>query len=138
MTFRLQREWIARSHQKSQVSVRRVAIIGTGELATNLVLDFARGENRTREVVAFFDDDPRTWHKRPHNIPVIGMPECLLAKEWLTKIDEVIVTLPEEKTERLSEIKQMLKRLPLKVILATGWPVLKTLEEEHEIRSKNS
>jgi hypothetical protein len=66
------------------------------------------------------------------------MPECLLAKEWLTKIDEVIVTLPEEKTERLSEIKQMLKRLPLKVILATGWPVLKTLEEEHEIRSKNS
>jgi len=138
MTFRLQREWIARSHQKSQVSVRRVAIIGTGELATNLVLDFARGENRTREVVAFFDDDPRTWHKRPHNIPVIGMPECLLAKEWLTKIDEVIVTLPEAKTERLSEIKQMLKRLPLKVILATGWPVLKTLEEEHEIRSKNS
>jgi FlaA1/EpsC-like NDP-sugar epimerase len=129
MTFRLQREWIARSRQKPHAPVKRVAIIGAGELATNLVLDFARSENPTREVVAFFDDDPRTWHKRPHNIPVIGMPECLLAKEWLTKIDEVIVTLPEEDSERLREIKQLLKSLPLKVILASGWPALKTLEE---------
>jgi hypothetical protein len=52
-----------------------------------------------------------------------------MAKEWRTKINEVIVTLPEENSERLREIKQMLKGLPLKVVLASGWPALKTLED---------
>ena len=80
-------------------------------------------------MVAFFDDNPRTWHKRPHDIPVIGMPECLLNAEWRLKIDEVIVALPEENPERLQEIREMLKSLPFKVTVASGWPALKPVVE---------
>jgi lipopolysaccharide/colanic/teichoic acid biosynthesis glycosyltransferase len=127
MGLRLLREWSAKPGEVSRVRPRRVALIGTGELATNLLLDFERSENPARRVVAFFDDDPRTWHKRPHNVPVIGMPECLLNREWLDQIDEVIVTLPEEHSARIQEIDEMLKGLPLKVTIASGWPLLRPL-----------
>jgi hypothetical protein len=55
------------------------------------------------------------------------MPECLLNREWLEQIDEVIVTLPEENSARIHEIDQMLKGLPLKVTFASGWPLLRPL-----------
>jgi lipopolysaccharide/colanic/teichoic acid biosynthesis glycosyltransferase len=127
MAFRLLREQFSRARPAYQVPPRRVALIGTGVQATNLVLDFARSENPVRQVVAFFDDNPHNWHKRPHDIPVVGMPECLLNREWLEQIDEVIVTLPEGDAARIREIGEMLKALPLKVSIVSGWPMLRTL-----------
>ncbi len=124
MGLRLSREHSFKPKPGSQVRIWRVGIIGTGELATNLALDFGRGANAARRVVAFFDDNPRTWHKRPHNIPVVGMPECLLNPEWLDKIDEVVVALPDTDPARLQTIAAMLKSLPLKVTFASNWPVL--------------
>ena len=129
LAFRFLREHSSQSKPANQSAVWRVAIIGTGELATNLALDFASSKKARRRVVAFFDDNPRTWHKRPHDIPVIGMPECLLNAEWRLKIDEVIVALPEEDPERLQEIREMLKSLPVKVTVASGWPALKPVVE---------
>lgn len=128
LAFRFLREYSSKSKPANQDAVWRVAIIGTGELATNLALDFAGSKTARRRVVAFFDDNPRTWHKRPHDIPVIGMPECLLNAEWHLKIDEVIVALPAEDPARLQEIREMLKSLPVKVTFASGWPVLRPLE----------
>ena len=126
MGFRLLREHSFNSKSGPASRVWRVAIVGTGELATNLALDFGRGAKATRRVVAFFDDNPHTWHKRPHNIPVVGMPECLLNPEWLDKIDEVVVALPEEDPARLQAIREMLKPLPLKVTFVSDWRVLST------------
>ncbi len=127
MAFRLLRENASQTPPKYPVPARQVAIIGTGALATNLALDFARSVDPARRVVAFFDDDPRTWHKRPHNIPVVGMPECLLNREWFQQIDEVIVTLPEAEATRIQQITDMLNGLPLKVTIASGWPALRAL-----------
>ncbi len=124
MGFRLLREHSFKPKAGAPARVWRVAIIGTGELATNLALGFRRGANATRRVVAFFDDNPHTWNKRPHDIPVVGMPECLLNPEWLDKIDEVIVALPDEEPARLQAISEMLKPLPFKVTFASDWPVL--------------
>ena len=122
MAFRLIRERSPNTKPKGAARVWRVAIIGTGELATNLALDLGRSHSPARQVVAFFDDDPRTWHKRPHDIPVFGMPECLLNPEWVKKIDEVIVALPEENSTRPREIGEMLKALRLRVTFASRWP----------------
>jgi FlaA1/EpsC-like NDP-sugar epimerase len=122
MALRFLREFSSRPHLAVRVPPQRVALIGTGHLATNLVLDLTRSENPARRVVAFFDDDPHTWNKRPHDIPVVGMPECLLNREWQERIDEVIVTLPAQKEERSKQINDMLKGLPLKVTIAPRWP----------------
>ena len=124
MGFRLLREHSIKPKPGAPARVWRVAIIGTGELATNLALDFGRRGKATKRVVAFFDDNPHAWHRRPHDIPVVGMPECLLNPEWLDKIDEVVVALPDEEPARLETISGMLKSLPLKVTFASAWPVL--------------
>jgi lipopolysaccharide/colanic/teichoic acid biosynthesis glycosyltransferase len=128
MAVRLLRENSSKVAPEFPAQKRRVAIIGTGELATNLALDLGRATKAGRRVVAFFDDNPRTWHKRPHDIPVVGMPECLLHPVWHSQIDEVIVAIPEEDSARLEEIRAMLKDLPLNVTFASGWPVLTTPE----------
>jgi lipopolysaccharide/colanic/teichoic acid biosynthesis glycosyltransferase len=118
MAFRLLRERFSRSCPACRAPTRRVALIGTGELATRLLLDSTPSGNPARRVVAFFDDNPATWHTRFNNIPVMGMPECLLRQEWLQQIDEVVVALPEENSARIREIGEMLKGLPLKVTIA--------------------
>ncbi len=125
MAVRLLREHSSKTAPEFPAQTRRVGIIGTGELATNLALDLARSGNAGRRVVAFFDDNPHIWHKRPHDIPVVGMPECLLNPGWQSQIDEVIVAIPAEDLARLEEIGKMLKGLPLKVTFASGWPVVK-------------
>ncbi len=126
LTCRLLREHSSKIKTVNPGTIRRVAIIGTGKQATNLALDFTNSKTAPRQVVAFFDDDPRTWHQRPYDIPVMGMPECLLNEEWRSKIDEVIVALPEAGPARLRELREMLNRLPLKVTFASTWPLLET------------
>jgi FlaA1/EpsC-like NDP-sugar epimerase len=124
MAFRLLRERSGAPKAKPDLRLWRVAIIGTGQTATNLALDCGRGANTGRTAVAFFDDNPRTWHKRPHDIPVVGMPECLLNPEWRDKFDEIIVALPDATSERLEELREMLKQVPIKVSFASHARVL--------------
>ncbi len=123
LALRFLREHSAESKAVNQAARWRVAIVGTGEQATNLALGCVSSRGGHRRVVAFFDDNPRIWHKRPHDIPVIGMPECLLNPEWQAKIDEVIVALPEHNPGRLMEIREMLKDQPFKVTVAAGLPL---------------
>jgi lipopolysaccharide/colanic/teichoic acid biosynthesis glycosyltransferase len=131
MGFRSLRERSLGQKAKPQQREWRVAIIGTGELATNLALDFRKSEKPARRVVAFFDDNPHTWNKRPHDIPVVGMPECLLNPEWHKKIDEIIVTLPAGEAVRLRELAALFKDVPLNVTFASSWPLLKPLNPKH-------
>jgi lipopolysaccharide/colanic/teichoic acid biosynthesis glycosyltransferase len=73
---------------------RRIAIIGADETGGNLAVALADGSDQGSQVVAFFDDDPTTWHKQIHGVPVVGMPENIMAGEWLEKIDEVVLAIP--------------------------------------------
>lgn len=127
MAFRYLRERAAHKLAKGHSAFCRVAIVGTGEVATNLALDLGRNQAGGKRVVAFFDDDPHAWHKRPHDIPVVGMPECILNREWLGELDEVIVALPEAEAQRARQIGELLKSSRLNVTFATTWPVLRPL-----------
>jgi lipopolysaccharide/colanic/teichoic acid biosynthesis glycosyltransferase len=123
LSLRFMREGQSGKTSEAKSRVQRVAIVGAGELGTKVALDLITRED-SREVVAFFDDDPRSWNKRPYDIPVVGMPECLLNSEWRDKVDEVIVALPEQDAARPREIGEMVKRVQLKVAFASRWPVL--------------
>jgi lipopolysaccharide/colanic/teichoic acid biosynthesis glycosyltransferase len=94
---------------------RRIAIIGAGEFGIRVARDYLADERATSCVAGFFDDDPRAWNKRPYGIPVVGMPECLLNKEWSDQIDEVIIALPPEESARARELAVMLEEAPVKV-----------------------
>jgi lipopolysaccharide/colanic/teichoic acid biosynthesis glycosyltransferase len=107
---------------------RRIAIIGAGELGTRVALDYLADERSAGCVVGFFDDDPRAWNKSPYGIPVVGMPECLLNKEWRTHVDEVIIALPPEAAARARELAVMLEEAPVKVSFTSSQPALATTE----------
>ena len=56
------------------------------------------------------------------------MPECLLNAEWMGKVDEVIVALPDESSSRVKEIEDMLAKTTIKVAVATAWPAVQTVQ----------
>jgi lipopolysaccharide/colanic/teichoic acid biosynthesis glycosyltransferase len=125
LSLRFLRERNNGKTSNAKTSGNRVAIVGAGELGTKVALALITGEEPA-EVVAFFDDDPRLWNQRPYDIPVVGMPECLLNTEWRSKVDKVIVALPEKDKVRPREIGEMAKKVQFDVAFASGWPVLET------------
>jgi lipopolysaccharide/colanic/teichoic acid biosynthesis glycosyltransferase len=88
---------------------RRIAIIGAGEFGTRVARAYLAENDADGRVVGFFDDDPRTWNRRPYGIPVVGMPECLLNREWRNQIDGVMIALPPEASDRAQELAAMLE-----------------------------
>ncbi|HVY71154.1 MAG TPA: hypothetical protein VHH73_14575 [Verrucomicrobiae bacterium] len=98
----------------------RVAIVGTGSFAVALARDLTRNARSNRKVVAFFDDNPLNWHRQPLDVPVLGMPECLLKPEWQEKVDEIIVALPDEDSSRSEQVVEMLRATPFKVTVASS------------------
>jgi lipopolysaccharide/colanic/teichoic acid biosynthesis glycosyltransferase len=90
----------------------RVGIIGAGSVGAKLALELALQKKLGRTVVAFFDDDFQKWNKRVHEVPVVGMPECLVG--WTQKLDEVVIAMPGAPAHRLCEIDQLLRRTSLK------------------------
>jgi lipopolysaccharide/colanic/teichoic acid biosynthesis glycosyltransferase len=92
----------------------RVGIIGAGSLGAQLARCFNSQRNLGRTVVAFFDDDFSKWQKRIHEVPVVGMPECLL-QGWSEKLDEVAIALPHGSPARLRQIQQLFEKTNLKV-----------------------
>ncbi len=100
----------------------RVGIIGAGSLGAQLARCLLTQRNLERVPVAFFDDDFTKWQKHIHEIPVVGMPECLL-QGWSDKLDEVAIALPNASPARLQQIHQFLAGSGLKVYaLAWPWP----------------
>jgi FlaA1/EpsC-like NDP-sugar epimerase len=70
-------------------------------------------------VVAFFDDNFHKWQKDIHDVPVVGMPECLL-DGWAEKLDEVVIAMPEWAAGRVREIERLLRKTHLKFYLAAS------------------
>jgi len=93
----------------------RVGIVGAGDLGYWLARQFNDQGKGNRHVEVFFDDDPDKWHKRLHDIPVAGMPECILDGSWSDKLDEVILAVPGAPPERMAQIKGILSGVNIRV-----------------------
>jgi UDP-GlcNAc:undecaprenyl-phosphate GlcNAc-1-phosphate transferase len=91
----------------------RVGIIGAGATGARLALELTGNHQLGRTVVAFFDDDFYKWQKNIHDVPVAGMPECLL-DGWTEKLDEVVIAMPGAPADRVREIKHLLRKTSLK------------------------
>ena len=91
----------------------RVGIIGAGTTGAQLARELHAKRSFGRIAVAFFDDDFQKWQKRIHEVPVVGMPECLL-QGWTEKLDEVAIAMPGAPAERVREIQRLLNNAGLK------------------------
>jgi lipopolysaccharide/colanic/teichoic acid biosynthesis glycosyltransferase len=107
---------------------RRVGIIGAGSLGAELARWFNTQKNFGRIAVAFFDDDFGKWQKQIHEVPVVGMPECLL-QGWSERLDEVAIALPDASPARLEQINQLFQKTNLKVY-TIQWPLPAWTEQQ--------
>jgi lipopolysaccharide/colanic/teichoic acid biosynthesis glycosyltransferase len=117
LLFRFWRESSSSEEPTFENPPVRVGIIGASAAGSQLVRGMMGGKQLGRTVVAFFDDDCQKWHRRIHEIPVIGMPECLL-DGWAGKLDEVVIALPETRPERIREIHRLLQQVGLRAYTA--------------------
>jgi len=117
LLVRLWRESSSSWEAASESPPARVAIIGAGNTGSQLARELTVGKHLGRTVVAFFDDDFQKWHKRIHEIPVVGMPECLL-DGWAKRLDEVIVAMPSAPLKRIREVRRLARQAGLKAYRA--------------------
>jgi FlaA1/EpsC-like NDP-sugar epimerase len=91
--------------------VTRVGIVGAGHVGASLANELSsRGGMRP---LMFFDDDPRKWRTRVHDIPVVGSPQSLLEDGLIGKLDKVIIAMPSAAAKRIGEIVRILRRVNL-------------------------
>jgi len=113
---------IEETEAPSQVAV---GIIGAGRTGTQVARELMDRKEFGRIVVAFFDDDVQKWHQHIHDIPVVGMPECLL-EGWAKELEEVIIAIPNAPASRLRELQELIQRAGLKAHTAPSmyalWP----------------
>jgi lipopolysaccharide/colanic/teichoic acid biosynthesis glycosyltransferase len=112
----LLRWWRERSSLEADTlpeTPRRVGIIGAGKRGSLLARQLVE-KHSGRTVVAFFDDDCQKWYRRVHEIPVVGMPECVV-DGWAANLDEVIIALPESASRRVREIRELVENVGLRV-----------------------
>jgi FlaA1/EpsC-like NDP-sugar epimerase len=117
LLLRLWREHASSAEEASENPPLRVGIIGAGDVGIELARELTVAKQFGRTVLAFFDDDFRKWRRCIHDIPVIGMPECLL-DGWADKLDEVIIAIPKGAAKRIREISQLLQKAGLRVYTA--------------------
>jgi lipopolysaccharide/colanic/teichoic acid biosynthesis glycosyltransferase len=120
----LLRVWRERTEGESSASAgphRRVGIIGAGTVGAQLARYLNTQKAFGRTAVVFFDDDFTKWQKRIHEVPVAGMPECLL-EGWIDKLEEVVIALPGASPARLAELHQLFQKTQLKVY-NLQWPL---------------
>jgi lipopolysaccharide/colanic/teichoic acid biosynthesis glycosyltransferase len=100
-------------------SPTRVGIIGGGRTGALLAEELMTNRKSKRKVVAFFDDDFHKWQKNIHDVPVAGMPECLL-DGWKEKLDEVVIAMPSAAASRVREIERLLRKAKLKFYIVSS------------------
>jgi lipopolysaccharide/colanic/teichoic acid biosynthesis glycosyltransferase len=121
LLLRLWRERAQVEQPSPEMPQMRVGIIGAGSVGVQLARFLNTQKALGRIAVAFFDDDFSKWQKRIHEIPVVGMPECLL-EGWSEKLDEVAIALPGASPERMAQLNELFQKTKLKVY-TFQWPL---------------
>jgi FlaA1/EpsC-like NDP-sugar epimerase len=117
-TFRLacrlfrerQSSW-SKAHASQRIM--RVGIVGAGHVGASLARELSVRSGLGMRPLMFFDDDPRKWKTRVHDIPVVGSPQLLLDAKLNTKLDKVIIAMPGAPAKRIGEIVRILQRANL-------------------------
>lgn len=97
---------------KSDQPLRRIAIIGAGDVGANLAKEMKLRPDLRMRPVAFFDDDEAKWNSYIHGVPVVGCPEMLTEKNFY--VDEAIIAMPSASGRRIREVVRVFNEVRLR------------------------
>jgi FlaA1/EpsC-like NDP-sugar epimerase len=115
LTFRMLRER-QKGDGKSDRPLRRIVIIGAGDVGANLAKEMKLRRDLRMYPIAFFDDDRAKWNTHVHGVPVVGRPELLA--EGKIHADEAVIAMPSASGRRIREVVQVFNevRLPFETV----------------------
>jgi FlaA1/EpsC-like NDP-sugar epimerase len=113
LALRTFRESLAGINKRNGRRKRRVGIIGAGDTGAVLAHELSLKPGYGLEPIVFFDDDPRKWQSRVHDIPVVGPPEELVSLNGYWGIEEVIIAMPAAPAKRVGEIVRLVRQARL-------------------------
>lgn len=93
-------------------SIRRVVIVGAGDVGANLAKEMMLRRDLRMRPVAFVDDDQSKWHTSVHGVPVVGRPEMFA--QTALKADEAVIAMPSASGRRVREVVQAFQKLGIK------------------------
>ncbi len=96
---------------------RKVVIVGAGSQADKLLKKLKTEKYPWISVVAIFDERINRIGPSFHGIPVLGNLDNLLDYARKNTLDDIIITLPWTKNNRLEKIVRKLKELPVNIQL---------------------
>jgi FlaA1/EpsC-like NDP-sugar epimerase len=99
-------------------AVRRVAIVGAGDVGAALASELLAKPWLGLQPVAFFDD-VKPVRTSVHGVPVVGRPESLadgvLNLKGRLRLEEVIIAMPAASAKRIAEVIKVLQCAELKM-----------------------
>jgi FlaA1/EpsC-like NDP-sugar epimerase len=92
--------------------MRRVGVIGAGDVGATVVADLLSKRGLRRRPVAIYDDVPDKWGLKIHGVRVMGRPE-LLSEHHKLRLDEIIIAMPSAPQRRIREVIKLARDLEL-------------------------
>lgn len=107
---------------RSDHFARRIGIIGAGDMGSSLVCDLITRRSSGLQPVVFIDDDPQKWNRSLHGVPILGPISRLPELVRLSRIAEVIITMPSAAPVKIKEVLDLAKVAGLKASIAPSFP----------------
>jgi FlaA1/EpsC-like NDP-sugar epimerase len=111
LSFRMLRERQKRD-EKSDRPLRRIVIIGAGDVGANLAKEMKLRRDLRMYPIAFLDDDHAKWNTHVHGVPVLGRPELLMERK--IHADEAVIAMPSASGRRIREVVQVFNEVRLR------------------------
>ena len=111
LSFRMLRERQKRD-EKSDRPLRRIVIIGAGDVGANLAKEMKLRRDLRMYPIAFLDDDRAKWNTHVHGVAVLGRPELLM--EGKIHADEAVIAMPSASGRRIREVVQVFNEVRLR------------------------
>ena len=90
--------WLGGEHRT------RIAIVGAGDAAEQLLQQIDRNPSIRSRVVALFDDDPSKRGLRVHGVPVVGPSSHLARFVQDNPVDEVVIATPSASGQQMRDL----------------------------------
>lgn len=107
LMLRVVRTWSIAGEARPGMVERRVAVIGAGDIGEAVAKDLLQRSGSGLRPILFIDDDPSKIGRSIHGLPVYGPLESLLKLAPMTRVDELVITLPLISPKRVKEIVEL-------------------------------
>ncbi len=104
VALRVYRERFLTGSLSRPESVKKVAIIGAGDVGAGVAADLLSRRSMGLRPVIFLDDNREKWKKHVHGIPVVDSPDSLSFVKKKYGIQSIIIAMPSASVKRIREV----------------------------------